>query len=98
MSKEQVVEYLNAIKELKTEHAKVEALRVRISNVAEELNDPLNPWVSSESFPPRDYPDASQIKEALKYLAGAHKKFLEIYKSLDETNRKDLTPPPEWAL
>ena len=97
MSKEQVGEYMLALEELRGEYSKVNDLRERILHVAEELSDPLNIWVLSESFPPRDYPDAGQIKGALKSLADAHKKAIEKFQSIDERDRKGLPPLPKWA-
>ncbi len=97
MSKKQIGEYMLAIKELGGEYSKVRDLRERILHVAEELSDPLNIWVLSESFPPRDFPDTGQIKGALKSLAGAHKKAIEKLQSVDEKDREGLPPLPKWA-
>ena len=90
MSKEQIGEYILAKRELEGEYSKVKDLRERILHLAEELNYPLNLWVLSESFPPRDYPGAGQIKGALKSLADANKKAIEKLKSIDERDRKGL--------
>jgi len=97
MSKKQIGEYMIAIKELGGEYSKVRDLRERILHVAEELSDPLNIWVLSVSFPPRDFPDTGQIKGALKSLADAHKKAIEKFQSVDEKDREGLPPLPKWA-
>ena len=97
MSKKQIGEYMIAIKELGGEYSKVRDLRERILHVAEELSDPLNIWVLSVSFPPRDFPDVGQIKGALKSLADAHKKAIEKFQSVDEKDREGLPPLPKWA-
>jgi len=95
MSKKQIGEYMLALEGLRKEYSKVKDLRESILHVAEELNDPLNLWVSSESFPPRDYPDAARIRGALKSLADANKKALEKLKSVDEKDREGLPPLPK---
>ena len=97
MSKKQIGEYMLAIKELGGEYSKVRDLRERILHVAEELSDPLNIWVLSKGFPPRDFPDTGQIKGALKSLADAHKKAIEKFQSVDERDREGLPPLPKWA-
>jgi hypothetical protein len=97
MSKKQIDEYMLAIKELGGEYSKVRDLRERILHVAEELSDPLNIWVLSKGFPPRDFPDTGQIKETLKSLADAHKKAIEKFQSIDERDREGLPPLPKWA-
>lgn len=95
MSKKQIGEYMLALEGLRKEYSKVKDLRESILHVAEELNAPLNIWVLSESFPPRDYPDAGRIKAALKSLANAHKKATEKLKSVDEKDREGLPPLPK---
>lgn len=97
MSKEQIGEYMLTLEELRVAYSKVRDLRERILHVAEELSDPLNIWVLSESFPPRDFPDAGQIKATLKSLADAHRKAMEKFQSIDERDREGLSPPPKWA-
>ena len=97
MSKEQIGEYMLALEELRGGYSKVQDLRESILHVAEELNAPLNIWVLSESFPPRDYPDAGLIKAALKSLADASKKAIEKLKAVDPKDRKGLPPLPKWA-
>ena len=95
MSKKQIGEYMLALEGLRKEYSKVKDLRESILHVAEELNAPLNIWVLSESFPPRGYPDAGQIKAALKSLANANKKAIEKLKSVDEKDREGLPPLPK---
>ena len=97
MSKKQIGEYMLALEGLRKEYSKVRDLRESILHVAEELSDPLNIWVLGESFPPRDFPDAGQIKGALKSLADAHKKAIGKFQSIDEKDREGLPPLPKWA-